>query len=102
MQGLNATKIMMYVELVGDVESGANFDIFLREVVCVNERLTDLVGVIGILAVVGIIAICEESRVAALDCRNGVGLNFIHYAEDFPNLDIEGRFGAEKDISVRV
>jgi len=41
----NAGEIGVRVELVGDVEGGADFDIFLREVVGVDEDFADLVGI---------------------------------------------------------
>ena len=36
----------------GDVEGGADFDVLLGKVVAVDEHFADLVGVVGILAVV--------------------------------------------------
>lgn len=67
MEGLDAGEIGVRIELVGDVEGGADFDVFLREVVGVDEDFAELVGVFGILAVVGVVALFEESGVAALD-----------------------------------
>ena len=38
-----------------DVEGGTDFDVFLREVVAMDEDFADLVGGVGILAVVGVV-----------------------------------------------
>ena len=59
----------MRVELGGDVEGGADFDVFLGKVVAVDEGFADLVGGVGILAVVGVVALFEKAGVAALDGR---------------------------------
>ena len=50
MEGLDAGEIGVRIELVDDVESGADFDVFLREVVAVNEDFVDLVGVCSFVA----------------------------------------------------
>ncbi len=104
MEGFDAGGVRVHLQfLVGSpVEGGADFDVFLREVVGVDEDFADLVGVFGILAVVGVVALFEETGVAALDGGDGVGLDFVHDAEDLPNLDVERGLGAEEDVAVGV
>ena len=65
MEGLDAGEVGVRVELVVDVEGGADFDVFLGEVVAVDEDFADLVGVVGILAVVGVITFVGEAGGAA-------------------------------------
>ena len=60
-EGLDAGEVGRNVELVGEVEGGADFDVFLREVVGVDEDFADLDGAFGILAGVGVVALCEEA-----------------------------------------
>ena len=55
-----------------DIEAETNLDVFLREVVGVDEDFADLVGVFGILAHVGVVAVFQEAGVAALDGGDGV------------------------------
>ena len=66
-EGLDAGEISVDVELVGEAEGGADFDILWGKVMAVDEHFTDLVGIVGILAVFGVVALCEETGVAALD-----------------------------------
>lgn len=100
MEGIDAGKIDVCIELVCDVEGGADFDVFLGEVVGVDEGFADLVGVFGILAIVGVVALFEEAGVNALDGGDGVVLDFVHRAEDFPDLGVERGFRAEEDVAV--
>jgi len=102
MKILDAGKIRVSREIRVDVDAGTNFDVSLGEVVGMNEHFSNLVGSIGILAIVGVIALFEEAGVAALDGGDGVGLDFVHDAEDFPNLDVESGLGAEEDVTVGV
>ena len=54
-----------------DIEAQANLDVFLREVVAVNQHFADLVGGIGIFAFVGVVVLEQELTVAVLDDRAG-------------------------------
>ena len=72
MEGLDAGEVGVDVELVGDVECGADFDVFLGKVVAVDENFADLVDVVGILALVGVVDFVEEAGVTALNGRDGV------------------------------
>jgi hypothetical protein len=85
---LDSGEVGMCVELVRDVEGCADFDVFLREVMSMDEDFADLVSVSGILSVFGIVTPCKEAGVATLDGGDGVGLNFVCNAEDLPNLDV--------------
>ena len=58
---LDAGEMGVRIELVGDVEGGADFDVFLREVVGLDEDFADWVGVFGILAFVGVVALFLEA-----------------------------------------
>ena len=86
----------------GKVEAEANLDVLLREVVLVDQDLADLVGGIGILAFFGVVVLEQELAVAVLDDRLGVGLDFVHDAEDLGDLGVERRLGAEEDVAVGV
>jgi hypothetical protein len=48
-EGFDAGKVGVHFEFFagGDVEGGAEFDVFLREIVPVDQDFTDLVGVVG-------------------------------------------------------
>ena len=85
-----------------DVEGGADLDVFLRKIVSMDEHFADLVGVVGVFAVFGVVALGEEAGIAALNDRRGVGLDFVHHAEDFRDLGAERRLGAEENVAVRV
>jgi len=63
-EGFDAVKIGVRIELVDDVEGGADCDFLLGKVVAMDEDLADLVGGVGILAVVGAVACFEEVGVA--------------------------------------
>jgi hypothetical protein len=84
MERFDAGKVGVHLKmLVGlPVESGADFDVF------------------GILAVIGVVALFEEAGVAALNGGDGVYLNFVHHAENFPNLGVECGWGAKEDVAV--
>ncbi len=43
-----------------DIEAQANLDVFLREVVAVDQHFADLVGGIGIFALVGVVVLEQE------------------------------------------
>jgi len=49
---LDAEKIGMR-PVISSIEGGTNLDVFLREIVAVNQHFANLVGGIGILALVG-------------------------------------------------
>lgn len=74
MEGLDAGEMGVRIKLVGDVEGSADFDVFLREVVGVDEDFADLVGVFAILAVGEGIACFEEAGGAVLEGGDGVAL----------------------------
>jgi len=69
--------------VISSIESGTNLDVLLREVVAVNQHFADLVGGIGILALVGVVILQQEIAVAVLDNRLRVGFNLRHHAQDF-------------------
>ena len=85
-----------------DIEAQANLDVFLREVVAVDQHFADLVDGIGILALVGVVVLQQELAVAMLDDRLRVGLNLRHHAQDFGDLDVDRRLGAVENVAVRV
>ena len=68
-EGLDAAGVRVHFQFLValPVEGGTDFDVFLRKVVRMNDYFADLVGLFGILAVVGVIALFEEAGVAALD-----------------------------------
>lgn len=68
MERLDAGGVRVHLQfLVGlPVQGGADFDVFLREVVGGDEDFADLVGVFGV------VALCEETGVAALDGGDGL------------------------------
>ena len=80
MKGIDAWGVCVLLQflLSSPVEGGADFDVFLREVVGVDEDFADLVGVFGIVAVVGIVALFEEAANSAEE--TGVGV-FVDDAE---------------------
>src|ERR1035441_4477693 len=94
--------VIWVVGVRGEVAGDADVDVFLGQVVLVNENLADLVGVVGIFAVLGIATFDQEAGVAALDDRRGVGLDFVRNAEDFRDLGVERRLRAEEDVAVGV
>lgn len=59
-EGLDDGEIGVCIELVCDVEGGADFDVFLREVAGVDDDYADLIGVFGILAVVALVTLFRE------------------------------------------
>lgn len=67
-----------------------------------DENFADLIGGVGILAVVGVVAVKEEPGIAAIDCESRVGLDFVHHAEDFPDFNVQCSLSAEKDVAVGV
>lgn len=84
------------------IEAQANLDVFLREVVAVNQHFADLVGGIGILALVGVVVLEQELAVAVLDDRLRVGLDLRHHAQDFGDLDVDRRLVlTDKKVSSR-
>jgi hypothetical protein len=60
----------------------------------VNQHFADLVGGIGILALIGVVVLEQELAVAVLDDRLRVGLNLRHHAQDLGDLEVERRLGA--------
>ena len=85
-----------------DIEAQANLDLFLREVVAVDQHFADLVGGIGIFALVGVVVLEQELAVAVLDDRLRVGLNLRHHPQSFGDLDVDRRLGAVEDVAVGV
>ena len=81
------------------IEAQANLDVFLREIVAVNQHFANLVGGIGVLALVGVVVLEQELAVAVLDDRLRVGLNLRHHAQDFGDLDVDRRLGAVEDVA---
>ena len=61
----------------GKVEAEADFNVLQRQVVAVDQHLANLVGGIGVFALVRIVVLKQEVAVAVFDDRPGVGLDFI-------------------------
>lgn len=85
-----------------DIEAQANLDVFLREIIAVNQHFANLVGGIGILALVGVVVLEQEFAVAVLDDRLRVGLDLGHHPQDFGDFDVERCLGAVKNVAVGV
>lgn len=52
-----------------DIEAQASLDVFLREIVAVNQHFADLVHGIGIFALVGVVVLQQELAVAGSSAR---------------------------------
>jgi hypothetical protein len=86
--------------MLREVESSAELDVLLRKVVPVDEYFADLISVVGIFAGFGVVALGEEAGIAALDDRGGVGLDFVHHAQDFADFEVEGALLAVEDVAM--
>lgn len=86
----------------GKIEVETDADVFLREIVLVDQHFADLVGGLGILRLVGVVVVQEKLPVAVLDDRPGVGLDLVHDAQDLGDLGAQRRLGAEDDVTVGV
>lgn len=67
-----------------------------------DEHLTDLVGRVGVFALLGVGAMDQELSVAAFDDGPGVRLDLLHHSQDLGYLCVKCSLGAEKDVSVRM
>ena len=85
-----------------EIEAEANLDVFLRQVISVNEDFADLVSGVGILAFVGVVVLEQELAVAVLDDGLGMALDLVYHAEDLSDLGVERRLRAEEDVAVEV
>ncbi len=101
MQPANAVDFWLLHE-ARKVEAEAYFDVLLREVIAVNQHFANLVGGIGILALVGVVVLEQELAVAVLDDGFRVGLYLGHHAQDFGDLDVKRCLGAVEDVAVGV
>ena len=84
----------------GEVETEADVDVLLRQVIAVDQHLADLVGGIGVFALLGIVVLKQEFAVGLFDNRPGVGLDFVCHAQDLADLGSERGLGAEKDVAL--
>lgn len=85
-----------------DVKAETDLDVLLREVVLMDQDLADLIGGIGIRALIGVVILDQELAVTALDDRLGVQLDLVHDPQDLGDLGVERRLGAEEDVAVWV
>ena len=67
-----------------------------------DQHLADLVGGVGVLALLGVVVLEQELAVAVFDDGLGVGLDFVHHAQDLGDLGVERGLGAEEDVAVGV
>jgi len=101
MERPHALAILAFRQAV-NVESQAEVDVPLRQVVAVNQDLTYLVGRSGVLAFLWISTAQQEFAVAAFDHGLGVALNLVHDAQNLGDFGIQRCLGAEEDVAVRV
>lgn len=67
-----------------------------------DEHLVDLVGGVGVFALLGVVAIQQELAVTIFDDALGVPLDFVHYAQDFADFSLECAGFAVENIAVGV
>jgi len=66
----------------------------------VDQHLADLVGGVGVFALVRIVVLKQEVALAVFDDGPGVGLDFVCHAQDLADLGSERGLGAEKDVAL--
>ena len=88
------------IDEAGDVEAEADVNVLLRQVVLVDQHLTDLVGDIEVFAFLGVMVLKQEVALGVFDDGPGVGLDFVHHSRDFDDLAVERGLRTEEDMAI--
>ena len=94
--------VLLVPSQAGKVARKADVDIFLRQIVVVDEHLTDLVGGIGVLAFLGVVVLEQELPIAVLNNEFGVRLDLVHHAQNLGDLGVKRGLGAEEDLPIGI
>ena len=65
----------------GKVEAEADLDVLLRQVVLVDQHLADLVGGVGVFALLGVVVLEQEIAVAVFDDGLWSGFGVVSHGE---------------------
>jgi len=68
----------------------------------VDEDFANLVGGVGVFAIIRVIVLKQKIQVAVFDDGFGVCLDFVHHAQDFGDLAIECAGFAVENIAIGV
>ena len=68
----------------------------------VDEHLANLVGGIGVFAIICVIILKQKILVAVFDDGFGMRLDFVHHAQDFGDLGVECAGFAVENVAVGV
>lgn len=81
---------MFFSRETRDVEAAHQLNVFLREVVVVNQNFTDFIFNVRILPFVGVPTVFEKLNQAGINDRLGKVLDFVNEAQNVVDFIVNG------------